>query len=96
MNVIGREKLKKFMKKNTQSRTVLPTWEQLVMASNWHTFHQLKATFPGADLAKGFVVFDVRGDKYRVVAEVNYSSQQVLIRHVFNHAEYNTWCATIR
>jgi len=91
MNLIGWHKAKAFMKRYNQSRTVLDSWRQVVENTSWATPHDVQKTFPTADLIRGerlSWVFDVRGNKYRVIARVNYEAQEVLIREVLTHDEY--------
>ena len=92
MELVSAKKLEDFMKRVNQSRTVLRTWKQLVEGCNWKSFHDLRNSCPQADQAGRFVVFDVRGDKYRVIAEPDYQNSRITIRHVFDHAEYDDWC----
>lgn len=51
----------------------------------------LKALFGSADWVEGYVVFDIGGNKYRLVCDVVFRSQTVFIKHVFTHAEYDKW-----
>jgi len=52
---------------------------------------QLKQTFAAADWVKGFVVFDIGGNKYRLIADVLFSAQRAYVKHVFTHKEYEQW-----
>jgi len=44
-----------------------------------------------ADWVQGYVVFDIGGNKYRIIADVVFQAQQVYIKHVFTHKEYERW-----
>ena len=59
------------------------------------SFAELRRTFPSADKVGGYVVFNIGGDKYRLVAAVYFNRGKVFIRHVLTHAEYDegTWKA---
>jgi len=52
---------------------------------------QLKQTFAAADWVKGFVVFDIGGNKYRLIADVLFNAQCVYVKTVFTHKEYEQW-----
>ncbi len=93
MIVVGKKRVLDFMQKYNQSRRVMQSWVQLVEAATWSSLQNLKETCPTADLIKGtnLVVFDIRGDKYRIIARVDYSEQEVQIRHVFTHEHYEEW-----
>jgi len=96
MEIIGAKKLEDFMGKFNQSRTVMANWRLLVERATWASFHDVKETCPSADNVRNFVVFDIRGNKYRVVAEVDYTKGRLRIRHVLTHDEYISWSASIR
>lgn len=49
----------------------------------------MKALFPAVDLVGRFHVFDIGGNKIRLIAGVSYSTQQVYIKYVLSHAEYH-------
>ena len=69
---------------------VLTEWYRLVCAANWRNFSEVKATFNTADwVGNGKVVFDVGGNKYRVVCLVGFRSKRVFILFVGTHAQYD-------
>lgn len=58
--------------------------------AEWGSFDDAKAVFgKRADQYKQFVIFDVGGNKYRLIAAVHYNTGRVYIRHVLTHAEYD-------
>ena len=59
--------------------------------AKWKHFAELKATFNSADQVAPYVVFDVGGNNYRVIAKIEYRFGKVYIAHVFTHAEYDEW-----
>jgi len=93
MLVAGWKKAEDFMKPRTQAQDVLLSWLQLVEDATWATPHELWLTFQAADRLPDtdLWVFDVRGNKYRVVARVDFAGQQVQIRYVFTHDQYLQW-----
>jgi len=59
-------------------------------AKQYQTPHEVKADFPAADfLRSGVTVFDIGGNKYRLVVTMRYDLQRVYIRHVLTHDEYD-------
>lgn len=93
MDIVAKKKVLDFMQVYNQSRTVMRTWMQLVEGVTWVSLQNLQETCPSADLVKGteLVVFDVRGDKYRIIARVDYLAAEVQVRHVFTHEQYDAW-----
>jgi mRNA interferase HigB len=55
----------------------------------WRKFADVKATFGSADQVGDRVVFNLGGNKYRVIARIDYRGAKVYVRHVLNHEEYN-------
>lgn len=89
MHIITRSRLKEFWKKHPDSETSLRLWFTLTTTANWQNFVELRQTFPSADQVKNLTVFNIGGNKYRLVAFVDYTYEKVFIRHVLTHAEYD-------
>ena len=71
------------------NQTNLQTWYKITSKANWQNFAQLRQAFPSADLVENFTVFNISGNKYRLIALVDYQDQEIYIRHVLTHAEYD-------
>jgi mRNA interferase HigB len=68
----------------------LRAWVHVVRAADWSTPADIKRQFGSADIASGGrVVFDIGGNKYRLVAAVHYRGKRVYIRFIGTHAEYD-------
>ena len=95
MFVVGTAKIDAFMKRRTPARKAFPKWLQIVTLAEWTSFHDLKETFPSADIvttdSATIVIFDVRGNAFRLIAEIDFDSRQLFVRHVFTHEEYDRW-----
>lgn len=95
MHTISRRKLREFweLKENANSVKPLDAWYKTMAKGEWNTFVELRETFPSADLVGTCTVFNVGGNKYRVVAFINYRTQRCFILHVLTHTEYdkNAW-----
>jgi mRNA interferase HigB len=59
------------------------------LAVIWQNLAELKQTFPSADLVKKFTVFNIGGNKYRLIVYIDYECQIIFIRHILTHAEYD-------
>ena len=68
-------------------------WFRTMKKENFQDFIHLKQTFSTADYVDGLTVFDIGGNKYRLIASIHYNVGQVFIRNVLTHAEYdhNNW-----
>ncbi|MFB2833289.1 type II toxin-antitoxin system HigB family toxin [Floridanema evergladense] len=90
MHVISKKKLKKFWEKHPDAKTNLESWYKITSKIEWGNFVELRQTFPSADLVANFTVFNICGNKYRLIVLVDYQYKEIYIRHVLTHAEYDT------
>jgi mRNA interferase HigB len=91
VRVIAKPALVAFWRRHPDAEKPLMTWHKLVRQHSPANFAQLKQLFPAADAVDNFVIFDIGGNKYRIVARVLYTLQAVFIRNVLTHAEYDAW-----
>lgn len=89
MHVISRKALRQFWTRHPSSRTALARWFKIVDRTNFASFDELRRTFPGADMVGDLVVFNIGGNKYRLVASIHFNRSKVYIRHVLTHREYD-------
>ncbi len=69
----------------------LQAWRKVIEANAIGNFAAMRALLNSVDLVGGFHVFDIGGNKYRIVAAVHYNRQMLFVRHVFTHKEYDRW-----
>ncbi len=75
----------------------LGDWVDVAKSARWKTFVELRATFPSADAVDGYVVFNVRGNRYRLITVVHYSKEldgletkgHIYIRSFLTHKQYD-------
>jgi mRNA interferase HigB len=91
VHVISIKKLKDFWEdpRNPDAERALRWWYQQVRQALWQTPADVKATFNTADAVGRKMVFDVGGNKYRVIAIIDYEGHKVFIRFVLDHKEYD-------
>lgn len=91
MEVVGEAKIAKFAKNHPQSRKPLARFLAVVRSAEWPHFPALEKSFPSTDYAPatGTLIFDIGGNKYRLLATINFERQILLIRDVLTHEEYN-------
>jgi len=68
----------------------LDTWYRLVKHNRFTTFAELKDKFGSVDKVGEFCVFNVGGNKLRVICAVHFNTGKVFIRHILTHKEYDT------
>ncbi len=91
MTIIGVDVLKTFTLRYPPARKAVQKWLGVVTDAQWPSFAVVKQTFLTADYVAPYVVFNIGGNKYRVVAAINYSLSIVQIEHAFTHEEYDRW-----
>lgn len=91
MQVIARRTLKLFWQKHAQAEIPLRNWFLLVDKADWTGPADVKAMFgTSVDfVGDNRIVFDISGNKYRLIAHIAYSYRRVLIKFVGTHAEYD-------
>ncbi|NMG59874.1 type II toxin-antitoxin system HigB family toxin [Geitlerinema sp. P-1104] len=90
MKVIGRGKLLEFSKKYPDSRTPLDSWIKIVEQANWRYLPDIKNNYSkSVDYVEGYVVFNIKGNDYRLIARINYRTQVVKIMFILTHSDYD-------
>ena len=91
MRVISNKALFEFAAIHPEAETSLQAWRKIVEAANFNNFADLKRAFNATDKVGDAYVFDVGGNKYRLIAAIHFNRKMVFIRHVFTHREYDKW-----
>jgi len=90
MQVIAKRTLKLFWETHPQAEAPLRTWFVLASQATWTGPADIRRAFGSADfVGDNRVIFDIGGNKYRLVVHVSYRFQRVLIKFVGTHAEYD-------
>jgi mRNA interferase HigB len=90
MHVITRKRLNEFAEKYPDARSALARWYKIMRKKRFANLVQLRENFPHADQVGKFTVFNISGNKVRLIAAVHYNRDKVYIRHVLTHQEYDT------
>ncbi len=90
MRIISKKILREFWEKHIDSTQQLKSWFQETSVADWKSPKQIKKDYPSASfLADNRVVFNIKGNKYRIVVRINYEYSMVWIRFIGTHAEYD-------
>lgn len=96
MRIIAVRTLKLFWKKYPDAEQALKSWFEIVKGSSWHTPNDVKDVFRSADiLPNNRIVFNIKGNSYRLVVKVHYDFQIVFIRFIGKHSDYDKINANI-
>jgi mRNA interferase HigB len=90
MHVITRKALIEFGKRYPAAVTPLAVWYRTMKVKRYKDAHEVKTDFPQTDfLGDSLTVFDIGGNKFRLVVNIRYRRGKVYIRHLLTHAEYD-------
>lgn len=91
MQIIARSTLKLFWERHAQAETPLKTWFAIVSKAEWTSPSDVKAVFlANVDfISDNRIIFDISGNKYRLIVHVAYAYKRVLIKFVGTHREYD-------
>ena len=95
------KRLRQASEMHGESAKEIGSWIRIVKTARWRSFEELRASFPDADLVQGFVIFNIRHNRYRLIAAVHYArviDGRLTMGHVYigsfmTHKEYDRWCA---
>lgn len=91
MRVIAKKILREFWERHPLAKEPLSAWYREVEREDWDEPMKVKAKYGTASiLGDNRVVFNIKGNNYRLVVKINYPYRVVYIRFVGTHAEYNT------
>ena len=89
MRIIKRGALVQFWEQHPDAKASLESWYGVVRRANWRTPAEMKMIYPRADLVGRRTVFNIAGNKYRLIARVNYQTQRVFVLYILTHADYD-------
>lgn len=95
MRVVGKLILNTFKKTYSDAQEQIDSWVAEVEAAIWNKPMDIKLRFPSASiLAENHIVFNIKGNKYRLLTKVEYQNGVVLIKNAGTHREYSRWKLT--
>ena len=95
MRVISKKILREFGEKHSESQQQLTSWFRETANAEWKSPRDIKKEYPSASFLEGNrVVFNIKGNKYRLIVKINYDYQMIWIRFVGTHAQYDKIDAT--
>jgi mRNA interferase HigB len=88
VHVISRKKLKEAVLRHAEIEPALDAWSRIARKALWQSLADIRKTFASADAVEKWTVFNIKGNKYRLITEINYRFRRIYIRQVLTHAEY--------
>jgi mRNA interferase HigB len=98
VRVVSQRTLQEFWERNGDSETALRAWFKAALAADWRNLLDVRELYPHADAVNtaasgSLTVFNICGNKYRLIARIRYDWQLINIRCVVTHRDYDkgTW-----
>jgi mRNA interferase HigB len=92
MKLLNKKLLDDFKRKHADAQSQIESWGAEVEETKWDTPHDLKQRYPKASLTGNQqVIFNICGNKYRLLVLVNYKNRIVLVKKIGTHKEYDNW-----
>lgn len=89
MNVISYKRIRQFSSIYRDAAIPLRAWYSTVKKASWQSLAELKRVYPSADLVGRYTVFNIRGNKYRLIVRIVYRGQAVFIVAILTHEQYD-------
>src|SRR5262245_36556872 len=94
MRVIARKRLREFAQRHPDATEPLENWSRLVRAADWQSVQEVRRVYRHADAVavgsgKTATVFNIGGNKHRLVTAMHYNTQRVYVLRFMTHAEYS-------
>ncbi len=89
MNVISLKKLRAFWSAQRDAEVPLRNWHNACRKAHWQNLDEVQTVYPHADTVGDCTVFNIGGNKYRLVVKMRYRLQRIYVTHVLTHREYN-------
>ena len=89
MHVISRKALRLFWEQHPDSEVPLSRWFRAVEQTDFGSFTELRTAFPSADKVGELIVFNIAGNKYRLICSIHFDRSKIYVRAVLTHQEYD-------
>jgi len=88
--IVAKSTLRTFWEKHADSEQYLKTWYDTAMNSNWKSPNDVKKTYANSSILKNSrIVFNIKGNSYRLIVKFNFEKQWAFIRFIGTHSQYD-------
>jgi mRNA interferase HigB len=89
VHVISRKKLLEAATKHADLIAPLDAWFRIAKRAQWRSLENVREVFPSADGVGKYTVFNIKGNTFRLIVEINYKTGRIYIRHILTHTAYD-------
>jgi len=91
VEIVNLDIIESFKRQHSTSRKSLQEWVNKTLIANWATSHDVTKVFPAASFVKEFVIFNIAGNRYRLLTKIAYDAKKVRVLKAGTHREYDRW-----
>ena len=91
MRLISNKALREFASRQREASEPLQVWRKLIERNAFDGFADLRRVFNTVDKVGDYFVFNIAGNRYRLIAAIHFNTQTLYVRAVLTHAEYDHW-----
>jgi mRNA interferase HigB len=89
MHIISRKILREFCEGHGDVSDTLYDWYRVASKAEWQNLVEVQTVYPKAEAVGNFTVFNIKGNHYRLIVDIVYSSQRIYIKYILTHGEYD-------
>ena len=89
MNVVSRRGLFERAAKFADAKSALQVWFDTAVDADWKTLQDIRKSFPATDMVGALAIFNIRGNKYRLIVRMVFQYKRVYVKEFLTHAEYD-------
>lgn len=89
MNIITWKKLQCDIQKYSDAAGPIKAWYSVAKSARWKCLDDVQKTYPKAESVGNFTVFNIKGNKYRLIVDIRYEMQTIFYKYFLTHAEYD-------
>ncbi|MBW3510925.1 MULTISPECIES: type II toxin-antitoxin system HigB family toxin [Janthinobacterium] len=91
MRIVANKALMDFASRHPLAGEPMQAWRKIIESRSFANFAVMKSTFNATDHVGDYYVFNIGGNKYRIIAAIHFNRQLLFIREVLTHKEYDAW-----
>ncbi|MEH1857540.1 MAG: type II toxin-antitoxin system HigB family toxin [Nostoc sp.] len=89
MHIISFRILREYAENHSDCQEALSNWYKLTTKAKWSNLVEVQQVFPKDEAVGNLTVFNIKGNKYRLIVSIDYEWQLIYIKYILNHAEYD-------
>jgi len=89
MHVISYRILREYTVSHADCRDAIDNWYKVASKADWSNLIEVQSVFPKAEAVGNFTIFNIKGNKYRLILSIDYEKQLIYIKYILIHAEYD-------